>query len=168
MSRGFKRTTKLLTKVLLRDGKKERERESGTSSSSSSSQDVCERRTARCGKRKKRRRYTGDLLILVFLNLTRFFSPATLYPSRPFDDDLFFRSTRHIPRAFYFFLVFGRSVDKTTTTTTTTTTHPSGGVRREPLRSIASSSSSSSSSSSRERERERENPQTTLFGMYQR
>ena len=124
---------------------------------------MCERRTARCGKRKKkRRRYAMEtFLILVFLNSTRF-SRQHIIPFATMTT-IFFSGRRGISSRFLSFsFPFGRSVDKTTTTTTTTT-HPSGGVRRGPLRSIASSSSSSSSSSSRERERERENPQTTLL-----
>ena len=70
-SRGFKRTTKLLTKVLLRDGK--RERESGTSSSSSSSQ-TCAREEQRGAEKEKKRDDDAmeTFLILVFLNSTRF------------------------------------------------------------------------------------------------
>ena len=96
-------------------------------------------------------------LILVFLNSTRF-SRQHIIPFATMTT-IFFSGRRGISSRFLSFsFPFGRSVDKTTTTTTTTT-HPSGGVRRGPLRSIASSSSSSS----RARERERENPQTTLL-----
>ena len=112
-------------------------------------------------REEKRRRCDGDLFDFSLFEFDTIFSPAH-YTLRDHDDDLFFRSTRHL-LAFSFFLLsfsfpFGRSVDKTTTTTTT---HPSGGVRRGPLRSIASSSSS------RARERERK-PKNHPFGMYQR
>ena len=117
--------------------------------------------------RKKKKKETticdGDLFDFSLFEFDAIFSPAH-YTLRDQDDDLFFRSTRHLLARFLSFsFPFGRSVDKTTTTTTTTTTHPSGGVRRGPLRSIASSSSSSS----RERERERKSTNHP-FGMYQR
>ena len=98
-----------------------------------------------------------ETFLIVFLNSTRF-SRQHIIPFATMTT-IFFSGRRGISSRFLSFsFPFGRSVDKTTTTTTTTT-HPSGGVRRGPLRSIASSSSSSS----RERERERENPQTTLL-----
>ena len=100
-SRGFKRTTLLLTKVLLRDGKRERERHVFVFFVFS---DVCERRTARKKKKKKKKTTIcdGDFFDFSLFEFDAIFSPAHLYPSR----------------------------FKTTTTTTTTTTHPSGGVQR--------------------------------------
>ena len=98
--------------------------------------------------------------MIFFLNSTRF-SRQHIIPFATMTT-IFFSGRRGISRFLSFSFPFGRSVDKTTTTTTTTT-HPSGGVRRGPLRSIASSSSSSS----RERERERKSTNHP-FGMYQR
>ena len=102
-----------------------------------------------------------ETFLIFFLNSTRF-SRQHIIPFATMTT-IFFSGRRGISSRFLSFsFPFGRSVDKTTTTTTTTT-HPSGGVRRGPLRSIASSSSSSS----RARERERKSTNHP-FGMYQR
>ena len=96
--------------------------------------------------RKETIRCDGDLFDILF-EFDTIFSPAQ-HTLQATTTTIFFSGRRGISRFLSFSFPFGRSVDKTTTTTTT---HPSGGVRRGPLRSIASSSSSSS----RARERER-------------
>ncbi len=123
---------------------------------------MCERRTARCEENrsrvffffdggKKRDVDAMETFLIILFEFDDFLASTRALRD---DDDLFFSGRRGISRFLSFSFPFGRSVDKTTTTTTT---HPSGGVRRGPLRSIASSSSS------RARERERENQKTTLL-----
>ena len=102
-----------------------------------------------------------ETFLIVFLNSTRF-SRQHIIPFATMTT-IFFSGRRGISSRFLSFsFPFGRSVDKTTTTTTT---HPSGGVRRGPLRSIASSSSSSSRAREREREKIHKPP---FWNMYQR
>ena len=106
-------------------------------------------------------RCDGETFLIFFLNSTRFSRQHNTHPSSDDDDDgSFFSGRRGISKTRFlsFSFPFGRSVDKTTTTTTT---HPSGGVRRGPLRSFTWSSSS------RARERERKSTNHP-FGMYQR
>ena len=114
-SRGFKRTTKLLTKVLLRDGKKERERERHVFVFFVFS-DVCERRTARCGKRKKKETTIcdGDLFDFSLFEFDAIFSPAH-YTLRDHLTTIFFSGRRGISSRVFFlspFLSVGRSIKR--------------------------------------------------------